>query len=166
MQCANKFQIPPLLRDHLSFCIALGEMLFFLPTWFCLLLPLLLAWPIRVSWGRVEAREQERKSMFPQTHPNTLWRSWCWGISRAGLWTKVECLQLMPVVAKGFLSSVVIDTRINGKLDIIKKKKRERNRQLLSHGLNVVSFAYMYMWSRTITFSWRDHRISSSVCWN
>lgn len=51
----------------------------------------------------------------------------------------------MPVVAKGFLSSVVIDTRINGKLDIIKKKKRERNRQLLSHGLNVVSFAYMYM---------------------
>ena len=53
----------------------------------------------------------------------------------------------MPVVAKGFLSSVVIDTRINGKLDIIKKKKKkkERNRQLLSHGLNVVSFAYMYM---------------------
>lgn len=37
----------------------------------------------------------------------------------------------MPVVAKGFLSSVVIDTRINGKLDIIKKKK-EREKQAIA----------------------------------
>jgi len=36
----------------------------------------------------------------------------------------------MPVVAKGFLSSVVIYTRINGKLDIIKKKKKKRKKEI------------------------------------
>lgn len=39
--------------------------------------------------------------------------------SRTGLRTKAVWLQIIAVAGKGFLSSVVIDTRINSKLTII-----------------------------------------------